>query len=526
MNRRKGLVLLVILGLLAGLVGRVPVALADFNFSEVAYGNLSLQEPHSLVYWVYNAVGVVWSGYYINGPATFGSWADIIGNMYYGTYTYSYTVDGHEVGWNEWAGMSAGFSYSGATMTNLGVWFTPMAGSHTYEWYIHGQMEYPEAMDGQWFTWLGSIPGYDTTNYGVGGEGGGSSPGPGVWPVAGPPLSVTIDSGPTAVDLVDGGTWHATATGGSGTGYTYAWGYHPIGLGGYFDTWPAAGQTFTHVFTAGTWIIQVQATDSAGAKAYADITVTASSVAGSYQAHLQRSGPLGQYMSVNVTDAAGDPVTISSTAGTQYGLYEAGGAFGWFTADSEAAQLGGGSYTWRWTMSYTVTPPGLAIVPPADFWFDTNVHLAVPNINLHVTHHFTSSDEAANPWFPPGTAGTTVEPLAPETPPSPTSTLPDWLAPLWDFLVKLFKALFQPDSTDFSKQLSGSWVTIASPVPSITPQYTIPFPNPSHLLAPTGDSVNISFAGIMSYSGYSTYKLIVQALLDAILVFVVISLIT
>jgi hypothetical protein len=104
--------------------------------------------------------------------------------------------------------------------------------------------------------------------------------------------------------------------------------------------------------------------------------------------------------------------------------------------------------------------------------------------------------------------------------------LPDWLQAVYDMFVRLFKALFQPDATEFGKQLAGSWVTIASPVPSITPQYTIPFPNPNHLLAPTGDSVNIDFSGIMSYSGYSTYKLIVQVFLDAILVFVVIALVT
>jgi hypothetical protein len=518
MNRRKGLVLLVILGLLAGLVGRVPVALADFNFSEVAYGNLSLQEPHSLVYWVYNAVGVVWSGYYINGPATFGSWADIIGNMYYGTYTYSYTVDGHEVGWNGWAGMSAGFSYSGATMTNLGVWFTPMAGSHTYEWYIHGQMHYPGAMDGQWFTWLGSIPGYDTTNYGVGGEGGGSSPGPGVWPVAGPPLSVTIE-GPASVDTTDTNTWTAAGAGGTAP-YTYLW-----GCTGMAPFWSGikTGTTLTQVVPAGVWPLQVTVMDANGDTATAYLTVTASLIAGSYQAHLTRSGAYGQYMSVYVTDAAGAYVTISSTANTKFGIYAtSGGAFGWVNADSEAVQYV--TYTWRWTMSANFG--GATSPPPADFWFQSSIHLAIPNLNLLVSYHFTGAYETPDIWFPPGPPGTDVPQIIPETPPVPTSTLPEWLQPIYDMFVRLVKALFQPDATEFSKQLAGSWVTIASPVPSITPQYTIPFPNPNHLLAPTGDSVNIDFSGIMSYSGYSTYKLIVQVFLDAILVFVVIALVT
>jgi hypothetical protein len=82
-----------------------------------------------------------------------------------------------------------------------------------------------------------------------------------------------------------------------------------------------------------------------------------------------------------------------------------------------------------------------------------------------------------------------------------------------------------PSASDFSAQLASGWILIASPVPSITPQYTIPFPNPQHLLAETGDSVNIDFSGIQSYSGYAVYKAIVQAILDALLLFLVISLV-
>lgn len=333
------------------------------------------------------------------------------------------------------------------------------------------------------------------------------------------PLSVSIE-GPASVDTTDTNTWHATATGGTGP-YTYAWDYGVIGP--FFLYGSGTGDTFTKLLTSGNWTIAVRATDSLGATAYDDIVVSAASIAGSYQAHLTRSGSYGQYMSVYVTDAAGAYVTISSTANTQFGIYAtAGGAFGWVAADSEAVQYV--TYTWRWTMSANFG--GATSPPPADFWFQSSVHLAIPNLNLLVMHHFTGTSEIIDPWFPPGPPGTDVDPVIPETPPAPTTTLPDWLTPLWDFLVKLFKALFQPDATEFGKQLSGSWVTIASPVPAITPQYTIPFPNPQHLLAPTGDSVNIDFSGIMSYTGYSTYKTIVQVVLDAILLFVVISIIT
>jgi hypothetical protein len=338
------------------------------------------------------------------------------------------------------------------------------------------------------------------------------------------PLAVTIDSGPTSVDLVNGGTWHAAATGGA-TPYTYYWDWSPLGGAYHYNTpfdplGPTGSDTYSHTWpTAGTYVLECMVQDADGTWADDTYQVSAASVIGSYHALFARYGDKGQYLNVQVDDAAGNPVTISSTAGTQYGLYEAGGAFGWFAADSEAAQLV--TYTWRWVMGYTVTPPGLSLPPPADFWIETSIHLAVPNIDLQVTHHFTSLSETLDPWY-----GPEGDPQVPETPPSETSTLPDWLQPVYDMFVRLLRFLFVPSSSDFSAQLASGWLLIASPVPSITPQYTIPFPNPNHLLAPTGDSVNIDFSGIQAYSGYSTYKTIVQVVLDAILLFIVISLVT
>jgi len=340
-----------------------------------------------------------------------------------------------------------------------------------------------------------------------------------VWPEA---LAVSI-AGPTAVDLVNGGTWTATATGGT-TPYTYYWDWSTLGGTYHYNTpfdpiGPTGSATYSHTWpTAGTYVLECMVKDAANTWVSATYQVTAASVAGSYHALFTRYGDKGQYLNVQVDDATGNPVTISSTANTKYGLYEAGGAFGWFTADSEAAQLV--TYTWRWVMSYTVTPPGLALPPPADFWIETSIHLAVPNIDLQVKHHFTSLSETWDPWF-----GPTGNQLVPETPPSETSTLPDWLQAVYDMFVRLFRFLFVPSASDFSSQLASGWILIASPVPSITPQYTIPFPNPSHILAETGDSVNIDFSGIQSYSGYAAYKAIVQVILDALLVFLVISLV-
>jgi hypothetical protein len=138
-----------------------------------------------------------------------------------------------------------------------------------------------------------------------------------------------------------------------------------------------------------------------------------------------------------------------------------------------------------------------------------------------VTHHFTSLSETLDPWY-----GPEGNPQVPETPPTETSTLPDWLQPVYDMFVRLLRFLFVPSASDFSAQLASGWILITSPVPSITPQYTIPFPNPSHLLAPTGDSVNIDFSVVQGYAGYSIMHTIVQVLMYAILVFIVIGIIT
>jgi hypothetical protein len=489
MNRRRLLVPLVILGLLSGLVGRVPVAKAISSMPTGWYAIVSAYPGNpgaldltiwpsgvnegfdcpSLIYYVeeYSYTGPALEPHVQNNGPNHGVQYTIVWNKTYGE-----------------ALPQGQYSVSFYIETNMGI--------------VQGTV--PITFTGPFVSVRDPIA-------------------PDVYPWSALPLTVEI-TGPASVDTTDTNMWTAIAAGGT-TPYTYLW-----GVTGKTPFWTGmkTGATLTSVVPMGVWPLQVTVMDADGTTATAYLTVTASEIAGSYQAHLQRSGPLGQYMSINVTDAAGDPVTISSTSGTQYGLYEAGGAFGWYAADTEAAQYI--TYTWRWNMSYTITPPGLAIKPPPDFWFQSSVHLAIPNLNLLVSHHFTGINEHVDPWFPPGPPGTDVPPVIPETPPTPASTLPDWLTPLWDFLVKLFKALFQPDATEFGKQLAGSWVTIASPVPSITPQYTIPFPNPSHLLAPTGDSVNIDFSGIMSYSGYSTYKLIVQVLLDAILVFVVISIIT
>ncbi len=93
-------------------------------------------------------------------------------------------------------------------------------------------------------------------------------------------------------------------------------------------------------------------------------------------------------------------------------------------------------------------------------------------------------------------------------------------------LKRVFQWLFVPSASDFGNQLSGSWIAISSPVPNVTPQYTIPIPNTGHIMADTGETVNIDFSGIQDWSGFTVTRTIVQTILDAILVFVTISIIT
>lgn len=338
----------------------------------------------------------------------------------------------------------------------------------------------------------------------------------GVWVSAIVHPSVTI-SGPSAVDLVHTNTWTATGAGGTGP-YTYAWAYGPIGP---FFTYPYAGATLSKKLTTGKYTIEARVTDSTGATAISDLVVSASSVVGAYQAHFARTGSLGQYMIVNVTDTNGDPVTISSTAGTTYGWYITG-AYITLPADTEAAQLASDPYSWQWEMTYTVEVPIYAIMnPPFDFYLTTTIHLAVPNIDIQVTHHFGNANELYDVW-----SGPTGISLVPEIPPTESSTQPAWVQEVKQWGLNILSVLFVPSSTDFSTQVSQGWVVITSPVPTIVPQYTIPFPNPNHLLAPTGDSVNIDFSVISTWTYYSTVKALVQVCLYAILVFIVIGIVT
>jgi hypothetical protein len=351
MNRRKLIALLVILGLLTGLISHVPVVRAAYYHGVDAMSPLTWLNTGSGNFFIWGAGGETGGDACIPVPSgsctldgiavqawypVIDTWSglyqwDVTGiSIFLGTGTLGFQGDGnyHTLSWTG-GSCTLASGYADATFNaGTAVLRIPASG---YDGPITGYIQLP--------------------------------------------LSVTIDSGPMAVDLVDGGTWHATATEGSG-GYTYAWAYWS------FETVPnynaGTGQTFAHVFPAGIWTVGVKATDSSGATVYTTITVTAASVIGSYEAHFTRSGAYGQYMSVYVTDTAGNYVTISSTANTNFGIYAtSGGEFGWVNADYEAVQFV--TYTWRWTMSGNFG--GATSPPPADFWLWSSIHLAVPNVD-------------------------------------------------------------------------------------------------------------------------------------------------
>lgn len=498
---RKLLVILLVLGLLVGIIGRVPVARAN---------SYAWTTPLTTVY-VYNNWGTTYQMVFTDGSIVSGDPSyNPGGTLSKGTMTVK----------RSWSIVFDGVHYDDFGQVNFGG-TNDAAYSHVA--FMMGVSNFAGFGDDVADTWSVLIDGDyvesgNTHSFYLSMSGSGVVKGGATWL----PLSVTL-AGPATVDLVNGGTWTATATGGTAP-YTYYWQEYPLGGVAPYNTpfdpiGPVGATSYSHTWsTAGTYVVDCMVQDATGSWQGAWKQVTAANVVGSYHALFIRYGDLGQYVNVQVFDSSGNPVTIGYTSGTQYGQYGQGGGFAWYTADYEAVQTTGGSYTWKWTMAFTVG--GIQLHPDADMWFQTAIHLAIPNIDLQVMHHWTGLGQSWDAWY-----GPTGNQLIPETPPTVTSTIPEWLQAVYDMFVRLFRYLFVPSSSDFSSQLASGWILITSPVPSISPQYTIPFPNPNHLLAETGDSINIDFSGIQSYSGYSTYKTIVQAVLDALLVFVIISLV-
>jgi hypothetical protein len=274
---------------------------------------------------------------------------------------------------------------------------------------------------------------------------------------------------------------------------------------------------------AGAFQVSLTVLDSTGAAVAATATVNVGATLGTgYRIEFARSGTQGLYLAVSVYDGITGIISpIASTSGTQAGWYDNWGtttnSFHWVASPSEAVWWQ--AFSWRWTLRFAY-PDGSLGPPPEDFWFQTTITLT-NGTHLSVMHHFSTYGENSDTW-----TDDTGAVAVPETPPVAESSLPAWVQALLDGFKAVIRWAFVPSATDFSSQVAQGWVVITSPVPTIVPQYTIPFPNPNHLLASTGDSVNIDFSMISTWTYYATVKALVQVCLDAVLVFIVIGIVT
>jgi hypothetical protein len=482
MNRKR-LVILLVFGLLVGTVGRVPVARAAVVHYD--YTNAPVQLDIS---GVYPDITVKW--YQQPQASAFSAIP---------TQTYSVTIDGvattaYSGGFLFLAAPSfdkvAAYGKTGNDVRDVNRHYVQIACSASWEY------------SGTTYYWTWNWYGTALTHSGTG-----------FW--SGNPEAETIEaltvavSGPSAVDTTIGGTWTAEGAGGEPP-YTYGWTY---GVTGPFATHPHAGSSYTLVLPAGTWMVECQVTDADDDTATDSIAVFSSDMVANIHIVLQRVGSVGQFVEATAWDAAGQAVEITGTSETSVGVWRLG-LFEW-DVSSEALQVVA-SLMWRYQ-----------VVSDEHMWFKSTIAVTGGH-SCAVIVEFNGRSEIVDAYLG-GDDAQIDAPTPPEAEEAQSilltviKTFGRWLL---DELEKLFVKLFVPTSSDFSAQLASGWILIDSPVPSITPQYTLPFPNPNHLLSPTGDSVNIDFSGIQAYAGYSTYKTIVQLVLDAILVFIVISLVT
>lgn len=460
MNRRRLLVLLVILGLLAGGVVHVPVARGT-----VGYGVFF--EGHGSSY--------LRLRFFISGTGTFHAtaWSVTVAGR-----TLDWNYEGTRVGFSEiafqWLGAvgSGTFAASYSVTTNLGV----MSGSGTVT--------------------LGPEYVSDTitkVNY------------TGVFGAL--PLSVSL-SGAFTTQI--GVPYTCTATGENGSPpYRYLFSIDWVTVIGGVNNYTAvytgsitSSGTFTYTFTfTGEFLIRVTALDSTDAEATDTLDLNAG---------VNKPALWGQIYDIPDGNALYTYINFK--------LFPA-------NVSQENPPVANGAIQ---TQFYEITSPGTVEKGSVYYMLSPVLITALPNpLLVYVNYHDPVSHADWSYVFSFNTTGWAANGGAASNGDTWTGAeTPGAFAWLWDLLVKLFRYLFVPSSTDFSAQMASGWILIASPVPAITPQYTIPFPNPNHLLAPTGDSVDISFAGIQSYTGYSTYKAIVQAVLNMILLFVVISLVT
>lgn len=323
------------------------------------------------------------------------------------------------------------------------------------------------------------------------------------------PVTVSI-TGPSSIVAGVGGDWSAAGAGGTAP-YTYAWTYGAIGP---FFTYPHSGATFSEDLGVGSWTIECQVTDALGATATADKTVVSATDEVGYSMKFARSGTYGQYVTVIVYGANGLVSPIASTSGTQLGLSDVNGSFGWYDALAEASWI---NLYWRWTLQFTVG--GAVSFPPVDFWLRSSITLTNSTV-LTFSHHFTNTGEV---WT--GYDTDTGDPINPELPPAPETVLPVWLQALVDAIKGVLQWLFVPSQSQMNALLPSG--TLGASLLEGTTWGTGSSTWNLHVHWGTNEItlVNMNFATVAGYGFVTAIRYAIQAGISLGLVYMVVILI-
>lgn len=486
MNRRRLVVLLVLLGLLAGGVAHVPVARAVVYYDIVPVAFVMVGVTANYVQISFSTV--------TDPPIGHGhsSGTDVMLKID-GTYLYQTWDDGY--GMYPTAFFDSGPVPCGlaARWTNAAVRAMVNDGQyHTVSWVTFTDTPYGTALGfnaGSFQMKLIPCATWSTV------------------PLA-PPVSVSL-SGAFTTQI--GVPYTATATASEGyPPYRYLFSIDWVtvigGVNQYDNVYTGSltsSGTFTYTFTfTGEFLIRVTALDSTDAEATDTLDLNAG---------VNKPALWGQ-----IYDIPGDDALKTYI---EFALFPANVA-----SESPTPPGNGGIQT----QFYEITSPGTVEKGSVYYMLYPILITALPNpLVIYINYHDPVSGADWSYMFSFDTTGWTANSGAASNGDSWTGAeTPGAFAWLWDMLIDLFRFLFVPNATDFSKQIASGWVLITSPVPTITPQYTIPFPNPDHMLAPTGDSVNIDFSAISTWTYHATVKALVQVFLYAILVFVVIGIVT
>jgi hypothetical protein len=480
---KKLLVILLVFGLVVGNLGRIPVAKATtYAFDATGWTEHGYYARQGGVFSMFTAydLGIGVYGTYIDLASQSG-WMWASSANFDVSFTHSITVDGVPVD-------STGFSFytpnMGGASTNMMFRIASVTGNHTVNWSMTAARS-----TGDTFAWSGSFYG-DMTTLNQGNQA----------------LTVSLSG---AFTTQVGVPYTATATASLGTPpYRYLFSIDWVtvigGVNNYTSVYTGSltsSGTFTYTFTfVGEFLIRVTALDAVDAEATDTLDLNAG---------VNKPVLWGQIYDIPDGDALKTYINFK--------LFPA-------SVSPDNPPVANGAIQ---TQFYEITSPGTVEKGSVYYMLSPVLITALPNpLLIYVNYHDPVSGSDWSYVFSFNTSGCAANSGAASNGDTWTGAeTPGAFAWLWDLLVKLFRFLFVPSSTDFSAQIAAGWVVITSPVPAVTPQYTIPFPNPNHLLAATGDSVNIDFGVVRDYTGYAIIKTIVQVVLDAILVFVVLSLV-